>query len=144
MSRSKSFDFASVLRAVAMWGSAISAAMFVRGFATDHRLLESLELSLRSGFAESNVAVYLGLLVVLFSFYSMAGNRDWELTGSLLAVGTVVGIYSWCKLSLNFYPSPYLLTLALPPLCRLPAALANRKIESRAIGVSADAVVTVA
>ncbi len=144
MSGSKSFELGIVLRAVAVWGSAIAAALFVRGFATDHRLLDSLELSLKSKVAEPNVLVYLGLLVILFSFYSLAGNRDWELTASLLAVGTVVGIYSWCKLSLNFYPDPYLLSLALPPLCRIPAALARRKLESRAGRASAEAVVSLA
>ena len=126
MSAAKVHLLENLARTVAIWGSAVSAVIFGVAFATDGLLFYSWYHSLQLEMAFPRVLMFFVLLTVLFGAYMLAGQRKWELSGSLLALSTIAATYGWCEFGMEVRLGPYFMVLAFPAVCHVFAVLLPR------------------
>ena len=114
-------EFGHATRLSALCGSAVAALLFGIGFAAERQLPYHIERVFFGQHETFGLAIYLGLIGLVFVSYLLASKQKFTVRSSLLAIGFVGAIYAWCLWGHNFVPSPLLLVLALPPLLHVLA-----------------------
>ena len=114
-------------RISALYGSAIAALTFGIGFAAEKQLTYHVNRLVSSQSGSLGLAVFLGLILAVFISYWFAARTKDPIPGSLLAIGFVAAIYGWCRVGLDFFPSPYLAVLVGPALLHIWAVKLSRR-----------------
>lgn len=135
------FKYGNAVRLGAIYGSAIAAVLFGTAFATD-RLLHSHYPEIFSGNADYfGVRMFLGLLLGVFVSYLLAASKRFALTGSLLAICAVGGLFAWFNTNLETFPSPFLAVLAIPAVLHMVAVRSEHQaIEKEVVPLSSEVV----
>ena len=96
-------EFGHATRLSALCGSAVAALLFGIGFAAEQQLPYHIERVFFGQHETFGLAIYLGLIGLVFVSYLLASKQKFTVRSSLLAIGFV------------------LLVLALPPLLHVLA-----------------------
>lgn len=126
MSALRNFDWEAVTRAIAKWGSLVTAIVFGIGFLSDRELMNKIASFDAVYMKNTTAQAYMVLLMAVFVSYLFAGKQKMEVLGSLLVFASVGAIYLWCHVGMEFSPGPQLLVLALPAVFYLLSGAMHR------------------
>ena len=116
----------NLFRRGALCGSAIAFLMFVFGFATDKQLVFLIQQFVAGQVQQLSFSVFLFLILAVFIGYLIAASKKHAHLGSMFSLCSVVAIFTWCRASFNFSPSPFLAVLACPALLHILAGHLHR------------------
>ena len=110
-----------VTRSIARWGSAAAAIIFGLTFVTDRVL---------SWHVVSQQLIQIGLIVVMFAFYTLAWTKRFETLGSAFAILSMITAYVAYMVAFervsNPPPSMWFLAVGIPALFHLIAIVLHR------------------
>lgn len=113
----------TVTRSIARWGSLAAAVIFGIAFATDRML--TLEFV-------SAMVIQIALICLVFAGYALAWTRRYEVTGSIIALLAILGVYLYSLLPGIHAPMPIFLAVGIPALLHLCAVVLHRYVLPRA------------
>ena len=109
-------------RSIARWGSVAAAIVFGATFLTD---------KFRTWEMMSDQAVQIALIVAVFVGYALAWTKRFEVSGSVIALAAIVGVYLNSFSPTVHPPHPIFLAVGAPALFHLVAVVMHRYVLPR-------------